>query len=92
MGPITQAIYDAIKPYGTLVNEGREVRCAGSLDPDGNPIDRHLIATLDAHLPGTVAHAWGNSEFTDDLWVIEPEQTSIDWSNPACHCGKHLAP
>lgn len=88
MGPITTAIYSAIKPHGVLVNEGREVRCAGI--PDG---ERHLIATLDDNLPGTVSHAWGNEEFTDDLWIIEPGQETIDWSSPVCQiCKQSLAP
>lgn len=82
MGPITNAIYSAIKPHGVLVHEGFIVKCA----------DGHLIATLDDHLPGTQAHSWFNQEFTDDLWVIDPEQSKIDWSNPVCYCGKPLAP
>lgn len=81
---------------GYLLHEGFEVKCAGTegTDADGAPIlDRHLICTLDDHLPDTEAHAVGNPEFTDDLWVIEPTQTSIDWSNPVCQvCGKPLAP
>lgn len=92
MGPITTAIYSAVKPYGVLVNEGREVRCAGLPDAEGNPV-RHLIATLDDHLPGTQAHAWSNPEFTDDLWVIDPSQTAIDWASPVCQiCKQPLAP
>lgn len=92
MGPITSAIYKAVKPYGVLVNEGFLVQCAGSTDADGN-VTRHLIATLDDHLPGTQAHAWGNSEFTDDLWVIDPAQEKIDWTDPKCQiCQKELAP
>jgi len=77
---------------GYLLHEGFQVKCAGTPDSDGNAQDRHIICTLDDHLPGTEAHAIGNSEFTDDLWVIEPTQTSIDWTNPTCHCGKGLAP
>jgi len=93
MGPITQAIYSAIQPHGVLVNEGFEVKCAGDPQEDGSNPSRHLIATLDDHLPGTQAHAWENPEFTDDLWVIEPTQTSIDWTNPTCCiCGKGIAP
>lgn len=91
MGPITTAIYKAVKPAGVLVNEGFLVKCAGLPDADGNPI-RHLIATLDDHLPDTQAHAWGNPEFTDDLWIIEPTQAGIDWSAPKCQiCQTEIA-
>jgi len=92
MGPITTAIYKAIKPHGVLVNEGFEVKCAGDPQEDGSNPSRHLIATLDDHLEGTQAHAWFNSEMTDDLWIIAPENSSIDWSNPKCFCGKEIAP
>jgi len=107
MGPITQAIVNAVKPNGPLVNEGFEVKCVGTVgpnprfeedsaagfDPPAETLNRHLIATLDDHAPGTQAHAWGNSEFTDDLWVIEPGQEGIDWSNPVCQiCSKPIAP
>lgn len=92
MQPITDAIYKAIKPYGILVNEGFQVKCAGLLDSDGNPI-RHLIATLGNHLPGAQAHAWGNAEFTDDLWIIDEAQKGIDWSAPKCQiCQTEIAP
>lgn len=95
---ITNAIAQALGyKVGNLLHEGFLVKCAGQsgTDANGMPIvtDRHLIATLDDHLPGTEAHAIGNAEFTDDLWVIEPTQSSIDWSNPTCRlCGKGLAP
>lgn len=90
MGPITTAIYSAVKPHGTQVHEGFTVKCAGIL---GDGSDRHVIAVLDDHLPGTQAHAWGNAEFTDDLWVIPPEQAGIDWTNPVCQiCSKEIAP
>ena len=83
MGPITAAIYGALKSPGTLAHEGREIRC----------LDGHLICTMDDHLPGTVAHAWTNSEFTDDLWILDSAQTAIDWTNPVCQiCQKGLAP
>lgn len=92
MGPITTAIYSAIKPHGTLVHEGFQVKCSGLPDAEGTPV-RHLIATLDDHLLGTQAHAWGNEEFTDSLWVIEDAQKSIDWSNPICQiCQQGIAP
>lgn len=91
---ITEAIAKALGfPRGYLLNEGFQVKCSGIPDTDGNAIDRHLIATLDDHLPGTQAHAIGNSEFTDDMWIIEDAQKEIDWSNPKCQlCGKPLAP
>lgn len=80
-------------PVGYLLNEGFEVKCAGTegVDGDGTPIvsDRHLICTLDDHLPGAQAHAVGNVEFTDDMWVMAQP---IDWSNPVCQCGKGIAP
>lgn len=76
---------------GFLLHEGFLVKCSGIPGPDG-PIDRHLICTLDDHLPDTEAHAIGNSEFTDDLWVIAEGQENIDWSNPICFCGKPIAP
>lgn len=77
---------------GYLLNEGFLVKCAGTPDSDGN-IQRHLICTLDDHLPNTQAHAVGNAEFTDDLWLIDPAQTSINWSAPVCQvCGKEIAP
>lgn len=92
MGPITTAIYSAVKPYGFLVNEGFTVKCAGIPDADGNPV-RHVIAVLDDHLPGTVSHAWKNPEMTDDLWVIDPSQNAIDWTSPVCQiCNQPLAP
>ena len=92
MGPITTAIYKAVKPSGVLVHEGFEVKCAGLPDADGTPI-RHLIATLDDHLPGTQAHAWSNAEFTDDLWIIDSAQNGIDWSAPKCQiCNTEIAP
>lgn len=92
MGPITEAIYKAVKPYGVLVNEGFTVKCAGLPDAGGN-LDRHVIAVLDDHLPGTQAHAWGNPEFTDDLWVLDSAQTAIDWASPVCQiCNQPLAP
>lgn len=92
MGPITTAIYKAVKPFGVLVHEGFLVKCAGLPDADGNPI-RHVIATLDDHIEGTDAHAWGNSEFTDDFWLIEPNQAGIDWSSPKCQlCNTEIAP
>lgn len=97
MGPITEAIYKAVKPAGILVHEGFLVKCAGQQGTDANGsqviTDRHTIATLDDHLPGTVAHAWGNPEFSDDLWLIDPAQASIDWTNPkCCVCGQPIAP
>ena len=97
MGPITTAIYGALKSPGTLVHEGFQVKCAGTegTDANGSPVvtDRHLICTLDDHLPGAQAHAWTNSEFTDDLWILDSAQTAIDWTNPVCQiCQKGLAP
>ena len=97
MGPITTAIYQAVTPHGVLVNEGFQVKCAGTegTDANGSPVttDRHLICTLDDHLPGAQAHAWKNPEFTDDLWIIEPNQSGIDWSNPkCCICQQEIAP
>lgn len=78
---------------GFLLHEGFEVKCAGTPDADGNAQDRHLICTLDDHLPGTDAYAVNNPEFTDALWVIAPEQSAIDWSNPVCQiCQKGIAP
>ena len=92
MGPITQAIVNAVKPSGVLTHEGFQVKCAGLPDAGGNPV-RHLIATLGPHLPGTVSHAWGNPEFTDDLWIIDPSQSAINWTNPkCCICQQELAP
>ena len=92
MGPITEAIYKAVKPHGVLVNEGFMVKCAGLPDADGNPV-RHLIATLDDHLPGAQAHAWSNPEMEDSLWLIDSAQIGIDWSNPICKiCGQPIAP
>lgn len=95
---VTKALQKIFRwPTGYLLNEGYMVKCAGTpgMDEDGAPVitDRHLICTLDDHLPGTNAHAVGNEEFTDELWVIEPNQTSIDWTAPACQvCGKEIAP
>lgn len=91
---VTEALQKAFKwPIGYLLHEGFLVKCAGTPDADGNIQDRHLICTLDDHLPGAQAHAIGNTEFTDDLWIIDPAQTSIDWSNPVCQiCQKGLAP
>jgi hypothetical protein len=77
---------------GYLLHEGFQVKCAGTLDSDGNPQDRHLICTLDSHLPGADAHAIGNPEMTDDLWIIDSTQTSLDWSNPVCYCGQPIKP
>lgn len=82
---------------GHLLHEGFEVKCAGTegTDADGTPIvsDRHLICTLDDHLPNTDAHAVQNPEFTDDLWIIEDNQKSIDWTNPkCCICSQPPAP
>ena len=82
---------------GYLLHEGFEVKCAGTegTDADGAPIisDRHLICTLDDHLPGTEAHAIGNPEFTDDLWTLDSAQDGIDWSNPkCCICSQPPAP
>lgn len=82
---------------GNLLHEGFQVKCAGTLGTDANgmPVvsDRHIICTLDDHLPGADAHAIGNSEFTDSLWVLDPSQSTIDWSNPkCCLCGQPLAP
>lgn len=90
---ITEALQKAFKwPIGYLLNEGYIVKCAGLLDSEGN-LQRHTICTLDDHLPGAQAHAVGNSEFTDSLWVIDPQQTSIDWSAPkCCICQQELAP
>lgn len=90
---ITEAIAKALGfPRGYLLNEGFLVKCSGIPDSDGNPV-RHLIATLDDHLPGTQAHAIGNTEFTDDTWVIDESQKSIDWNNPVCQiCGEPIAP
>jgi hypothetical protein len=93
MGPITTAIYSAIKPHGVLIHEGFMVKCAGTLDAEGNSVDRHLIVTLASHLPGADAHAWGNPEFTDSLWEIDPAQSAIDWNSPkCCICQQELAP
>lgn len=79
-------------PTGYLLNEGFLVKCSGIPDADGNPV-RHLICTLDDHLPNTQAHAVGNSEFTDDLWIIDDAQKGIDWSNPICQiCKTEIAP
>lgn len=95
---ITEAIAKALKyPVGYLLHEGFLVKCAGQqgTDANGMPIvsDRHLIATLADHLPGAQAHAIGNAEFTDNLWVIDTAQSAIDWSNPkCCLCGKEPAP
>lgn len=95
---ITEAIAKALKyPVGYLLHEGFLVKCAGTpgTDANGMPVvtDRHLIATLADHLPGAEAHAIGNAEFTDDLWVIEPTQSAINWSAPVCQiCGKEPAP
>ena len=90
---ITEKIAEILGyPIGYLLHAGFQVKCAGSADADGGTIDRHLIATLDSHLPGAEAHAIGNSDFTDDLWIIAPENSSIDWSNPKCYCGKEIAP
>lgn len=73
-------------PIGHLLHEGYQVKCAG--DVNGN---QHLIVTLGAHLPGKVAHAIGNPEFTDDLWTIDEANKSIDWNNPICAvCGAKL--
>lgn len=82
---ITEAISKVLGyKNGYLLTEGFLVKCSG--------IDRHLIATLDDHLPGTSAHAIGNPEFTDDLWLIDPSQSAIDWSNPkCCICGAEIA-
>jgi|SRR5579872_1306932 len=102
MGPLTNAIYKAINPKGVLVHEGFQVKCRGLMapnpdlatDPTVEPeiLIRHVIATLDDHLPGAQAHAWNNEEFTDDLWIIDPSQTSIDWTNPTCRiCGQGIA-
>ena len=78
---------------GYLLHEGFQVKCAGTLDSDANPIDRHLICTLDSHLPGADAHAIGNEEFTDSLWILDPAQTAIDWASPICQiCSKPIAP
>lgn len=82
---------------GHLLNEGFQVKCSGIQGTDANGIpvttDRHLICTLDDHLPGAQAHAVGNSEFTDSLWVIDSSQASIDWSDPKCViCSQPLAP
>lgn len=77
---------------GHLLHEGFIVQCAGLPDAEGNPI-RHPICILDDHLEGTDAHAVGNPEMTDDLWLIEPNQAGIDWSNPKCQiCQQELAP
>lgn len=94
---MTNAITKALGyRIGYLLHENFEVKCAGTpgTDANGMPIvtDRHLIATLADHLPGAQAYAIGNAEFTDDLWVIEPTQSSIDWTQPkCCICGKELA-
>lgn len=82
---------------GHLLNEGFQVKCAGTQgeDANGSPVvsDRHVICELDDHLPNTQAHAFGNPEFDDSLWVIDPSQTSINWTAPVCQvCGKPLAP
>lgn len=81
---------------GYLLHEGFQVKCRGmdGTDADGQPItDRHLICTLDSHLPGADAHAIGNTEFEDSLWILSPDQTSIDWTNPVCQiCGKPISP
>lgn len=80
-------------PTGFLLHEGYQVKCSGTPDAQGNIQDRHLICTLDDHLPGAQAHAVGNAEFTDDLWVIEPTQSSINWTHPVCQiCSKELSP
>lgn len=95
---VTQAIAKALKyPTGYLLHECFQVKCAGTpgTDANGLPIvtDRHLIATLGSHLPGTQAHAIGNAEFDDSLWTIDAAQTAIDWSNPVCQvCKRSLAP
>lgn len=77
---------------GYLLHEGFQVKCAGTPDSDGNAQDRHVICILDDHLEGTEAHAIGNPEFTDDLWIIASENNSIDWTAPKCYCGKEIAP
>ena len=78
---------------GFLLHEGFQVKCAGTLDADGNPQDRHLICTLDDHLPNTEAHAIGNPEFMDSLWIIDPAQMTINWVNPICQiCQRSIAP
>lgn len=78
---------------GHLLNEGFQVKCAGTPDANGDPQDRHVICELDDHLPGTQAHAVGNPEFTDDMWMMDSAQTSIDWSNPkCCICSQPPAP
>lgn len=95
---VTQAIAKALGyGIGYGLHEGFQVKCAGQpgIDANGMPIvtDRHLVATLDDHLPGTERHSIGNKEFDDSLWVIEASQAGIDWSNPTCRvCGKGLAP
>ena len=77
---------------GFLLHEGFQVKCAGTPSEDG-PVDRHLICTLDDHLPNIEAHAIGNAEFTDDLWITADGQQGIDWSNPICQlCKKGIAP
>lgn len=77
---------------GFLLHEGFLVKCSGIPDAEGNPV-RHVICELDDHLPNTQAHAVSNPEFTDDLWIIDPAQSSIDWSNPTCRiCGQGIAP
>lgn len=81
---------------GHLLTEGFQVKCAGVVDinvSDYPGLVRHLICTLDDHLEGTQAHAVGNPEFTDALWILSPDQTSIDWSNPVCQiCQQGIAP
>jgi hypothetical protein len=90
---ITEKIASILSlPVGYLLHEGFQVKCAGSPQEDGSNPDRHLICTLDSHLPGADAHAIGNKEFIDSLWILDPAQLDIDWSNPVCYCGKEIAP
>ncbi len=77
---------------GFLLHEGFLVKCSGIPDSEGNLV-RHVICELDDHLPDTDAHAVGNAEFTDDMWVMDSSQSSFDWSNPkCCLCGQPPAP
>lgn len=93
---ITEALANIFgwKP-GHLLTEGFQVKCAGIDSNDGGPVEtvRHLICTLDDHLPGAQAHAVGNPEFTDDLWTLDSSQAGFDWSNPVCKiCSQPITP